>query len=111
MSKARSPRDVCSTTMGTRGLMVLALFSLVGPYSCRRSANGLATARESLPTAFFRNSRCVGRRYGLGAGSLRTGGPDRLFDPPRVLLVGGPQLVARAGLLDRQGARVLGDEV
>src|SRR3954449_11557161 len=23
MSKARSPRDVCSTTMGTRGLMVL----------------------------------------------------------------------------------------
>jgi hypothetical protein len=30
MSKARSPRDVCSTTMGTRGLMVLASFSVVG---------------------------------------------------------------------------------
>ena len=29
MSKARSPRDVCSTTMGTRGLMVLALFLVV----------------------------------------------------------------------------------
>src|SRR3954471_14401474 len=29
MSNARSPRDVCSTTMGTRGLIALASFRLV----------------------------------------------------------------------------------
>src|SRR5215213_860326 len=30
MSNARSPREVCSTTMGTRGLMVLAVFRFLG---------------------------------------------------------------------------------
>src|SRR6266511_5215655 len=30
MSNARSPRDVCSTTIGTRGLIVLALFRFLG---------------------------------------------------------------------------------
>src|SRR5215218_5815388 len=35
MSNARSPRDVCSTTIGTRGLIVLALFRFLGSNPAR----------------------------------------------------------------------------
>src|ERR1700679_4147607 len=38
MSNARSPREVCSTTIGINGLMVLALFRLPGsipPGKCK----------------------------------------------------------------------------
>src|SRR5271165_4351690 len=38
MSNARSPREVCSTTIGTSGLIVLALVSLRRPDSSRRLA-------------------------------------------------------------------------
>src|ERR1039458_914652 len=40
MSNARSPREVCSTTIGTSGLIVLALVSLRRPDSSRRLATG-----------------------------------------------------------------------
>ena len=61
MSKARSPRDVCSTTMGTSGLMVLALVLVVGggflPPMHRRSVRAsdgpseASTRRRSAPWA------------------------------------------------------------
>src|SRR5271154_2327157 len=93
MSNARSPRDVCSTTMGTRGLMVLALLPLRGLGSCRRS---LATGLKR-PLWMFG-----------GDGHSLSGVLDAAS---RLALVGGPELVAgrRARRIDRR--RVLGDEV
>src|SRR5688500_7541283 len=65
MSKARSPREVCSTTIGTSGLIVLALFRLAarnparGP-GTRTPRADLAPGRASLAIAF-------GRPAGVGA--------------------------------------------
>ena len=79
--------------------------SLVDPDSCRRSANGVGDGSKEPTNRLFPELSGVWTPRVTGAGSLRTGGPDRLFDPPRVLLVGGPQLVARARLLRPSGAR------
>ena len=51
MSNARSPRDVCSTTMGTSGLMVLALFRVVRSRILPAAALLLDADRASLATA------------------------------------------------------------
>src|SRR3954452_6987785 len=110
MSKARSPRDVCSTTMGTSGLMLLALFRS----SIRIPAggpHGVGDGSEEPTNRLFPDPAPSGHRAPAGAVPLRTGGPDRLFDSRRVLLVGRPQLVSRARLVGRDGLGVLGDEV
>src|SRR3954463_979759 len=106
MSKARSPRDVCSTTMGTSGLMLLALFRS----SIRIPAGGpqgVGDGSEEPTNRLFPDSALRGHRASGGAGPLRTGGPDRLFDPRRVLLLGRPQLVAGARLIGAERPGVL----
>src|SRR4051812_45673798 len=110
MSKARSPRDVCSTTMGTSGLMLLALFRS----SIRIPAGGpqgVGDGSEEPTNRLFPDSASGGHRASGGAGPLRTRGPDRLFDALRLLLVGRPQLLAGTRLLGRDRLRVLGNEV
>ena len=50
MSNARSPREVCSTTIGTSGLTVLASFRFVALESCyerARWSHARSTRRES----------------------------------------------------------------
>src|SRR5690349_15211067 len=102
MSKARSPRDVCSTTMGTRGLMVLASFSVV---------RAVPACRGSLATAQWRSSWAVGRS-GRPLRRLRPGRPQARG---RVLagrfLLGRPELVAGLGLLDGYRSRRVGEQV
>src|SRR3954470_8668650 len=98
MSKARSPRDVCPTTMGTSGLMLFALFRswiripAGGP-------QGVGDGSKEPTNRLFPDSALGGHLAQGGADSLRTGGPDGLFDPRRVLLVGRPQLLADARLV------------
>src|ERR671933_1310777 len=111
MSNARSPREVCSTTIGTSGLTVLASF--------RFESSNPSDGPEALATARGRSL----------AGSVATPhcGPDRSFRPGRERLragrpelaragagrfgAGRPQLVARLGLLDRDRLRGVGDQV
>src|SRR5215210_5726178 len=104
MSNARSPRDVCSTTIGTSGLTVLASFRLSGanpayerlrrahPLDRGESSNG---ARPSNPVRRLASGRPEPARSGL-LGLVR----------PR-----GPELVAGLRLLDRDRRRGLGDPV
>src|SRR5262249_52928609 len=110
MSKARSPRDVCSTTMGTSGLMVLALFR-----SSIRIPAGvpkwIGDGSKEPTNRFFPDSAVRGHCCADATVSLRTGGPDGLLDALRVFLVGGPQLLADLRLLGRDRLRVLGQEV
>src|SRR5690349_9730431 len=110
MSKARSPRDVCSTTMGTSGLMVLALFRS----SIRIPAGGpkwIGDGSKEPTNRIFRDSALPGHWCQGATGSLRTGGPDGLLHALRVLLVGGPKLLADLGLLGRDRPGVLRQEV
>src|SRR3954447_14328788 len=63
MSNARSPRDVCSTTMGTRGLMRARFFSL----------SGAVPSGLRLSTGFSAPHRFIGRGahvLDLGSGKL-----------------------------------------
>src|SRR3954454_19513819 len=85
MSKARSPREVCSTTIGTRGLMGATLYRWAGPGPRRARPRGprLCSSRARRPDL---------------AGFLR-------------FLVGRPQLLARLGLLERDRLAVLDDQV
>ena len=98
MSNARSPREVCSTTIGTRGLMVLALFRSAGgiPSGCKhvsgRIGASVATGRPR-QTLFRAGSRT--RR-----GRAWTNG-----------LLGGVRGVAGGGRSGLDGGRVLDDEV
>src|SRR5215218_8372080 len=81
MSNARSPREVCSTTIGTSGLTVLASFRL----------SGANPAYERLR-----------RSHPLDRGESSNGGaPPK---PVAELASGGPE-AARRGLLGRVGAR------
>src|SRR6202007_3030505 len=84
MSNARSPREVCSTTMGTSGLMLLALV-------CLRRA-------DSFP-------RLAARRGIVGGpqppGDRRRGGLCA------ALALGRPQLLPRVRLRDRDRTRAL----
>src|ERR687894_642342 len=89
MSNARSPREVCSTTIGTSGLMRAS----VSPFrsdSCRDSRREAAAAPDGSASAetvstrwcpLFRSGRASGaRRPELGGlvGALLFGRPDRL---------------------------------
>src|SRR3954463_5296182 len=109
MSKARSPRDVCSTTMGTSGLMLLALFRS----SIRIPAggpHGVGDGSEEPTNRLFAHSTLGGRCACGGAESLRTRGPDLLSGAFGLALLGRPQLVAHARLLRRDRLGVLGEE-
>src|SRR5579884_1247401 len=97
MSKARSPREVCSPTIGTSGLIVLASFT---------SSAGI------LPTVAIAPA-CLGRVVtGLVGGALAARGPELAGPGLRVLgivLSGGPELLTGLGLLDAD-RRGLGHE-
>src|SRR5437899_8795624 len=88
MSNARSPREVCSTTIGTSGLMVLALVSLRRPDSSTRRLAGRPLIGWRPQTSW----RERGRRL-LGGG------------------LGGPQALARLRLGDRDGGGAGGDQL
>src|SRR2546423_1607794 len=81
MSNARSPRDVCSTTIGTRGLI-----------SAGQSSGPLAAALGS-------------------ARLTRAGCPQPALALLRPLLLRGPQGLARRGLLERDRLRLGDHEV
>src|SRR5436190_6268815 len=95
MSNARSPREVCSTTIGTSGLMVLASFACTPGF-----LPNVATARS--------------RQFGW-AGLLGTGCPQLPRTALLGFLAGRPQLPTclrlldadRLGLTDQQLARHL----
>src|ERR1700760_591385 len=92
MSNARSPREVCSTTIGTSGLIFLALVSLRCPDSSKRLAR--------------RRSRIAGGPQLAGRlGRLRAGGLAL------AVLAGRPQLLARLRLLRRDRGRSVGDQL
>src|SRR6266566_2751535 len=88
MSNARSPREVCSTTMGTSGLIVLALVSLRRADSSTRLAGRRAIGGGPQP---------AGLRHGR-----------RLLRP---LLCGGPQPLPGLRLADRYRLRPRGDQL
>src|SRR5690349_16371536 len=91
MSNARSPREVCSTTMGTSGLIVLASFASSGGF---------------LPNVATRYRRPRTLWTGVWTGSA-AGGPElagRAGGPVfSVVLVRRPELVPSLGLLDADG--------
>ena len=110
MSNARSPRDVCSTTMGTSGLMVLALFRFLGRLeSCRRRslATGLSAACRGLTGL---GARALEAAPPASAG-LEPGSGSALFSLRRRSLLGRPELLARLGLLERDRLRALDEHV
>src|SRR3954453_9341720 len=104
MSNARSPRDVCSTTIGTSGLTVLASFRLsdANPaYERLRSTDPLDRGESingEAPTNRVRRL-ASGRPETARTGLLRLVGPGR------------PELVARLRLLHRDGRGGLRDAV
>src|SRR5579863_4652776 len=96
MSNARSPREVCSTTIGISGLMVLALFRLPGlipPGKCKAAP----PPEASLPRAPWRPGGWVSAAFG---GRARGPAGARGASGP-----GGPELLAGGGALrgDRDG--------
>src|SRR4051794_23767915 len=104
MSNARSPRDVCSTTIGTSGLTVLASFRLSGAnpaYERLRRAHPLDRGESSNGP---RPPNPVGRLASGRPEPARTG----LF---RLIGARGPELVARLRLLDRDRGGGLRDAV
>src|SRR3954451_8530120 len=104
MSNARSPRDVCSTTIGTSGLTVLASFRLsdANPaYERLRSTDPLDRGESingEAPTNRVRRL-ASGRPKTARTGLLRLVGPGR------------PELVARLRLLHGDGRGGLRDVV
>src|SRR5215210_3913837 len=104
MSNARSPREVCSTTIGTSGLTVLASFRLSGAnpaYERLRRAHpldrGESSNGEPPPNPVRRLAS--GRPEAARPGLLGLVGP------------GGPELVARLRLLDGDRRRGVRDPV
>src|SRR3954467_8671091 len=102
MSKARSPRDVCSTTMGTSGLMVLASFSVV---------RAVPACRGSLAIAQRPSSWAVGRFEDRLRASAPGSPEARRRVPGARVLLGSPQLVAGLGLLDGYRSRLAGEQI
>src|ERR1700722_15695156 len=99
MSNARSPREVCSTTIGISGLMVLALFRLPGlipPGKCKAAPP---------PRRVYQPRSAVLRLGGWRPELLAGRGPlgsdrDRRLDEPCERLIGGdirPQLLETSG--------------
>src|ERR1700704_2336551 len=88
MSNARSPREVCSTTMGTSGLIVLASF---------------ACSAGFLPN--------VATVVQPPRGSSATRRPELAGPLLGVLLARLPQLLARLGLVDRDRLRLVDEQL
>src|SRR5215211_1229094 len=104
MSNARSPREVCSTTIGTSGLTVLASFRLSG---ANPSYERLRRPHPARPWRVYQRQSAVQPRERLACGCPQ---------PARSGLLGlvrarRPELVARLRLLDRDGLGGLGDAV
>src|SRR5829696_7275067 len=101
MSNARSPRDVCSTTIGTRGLIVLALFRFVGsiPAGGEPSASAPIRCRPSLATGPSRPGGFGSFARGCSARADAASGARR------------PELLARLRLPDGDRLRLLGEQV
>src|SRR5689334_24731362 len=105
MSNARSPREVCSTTIGTSGLTVLASFRF------ERSSPALihvgGEPGDSLAIAKTRKTRLTASLNPASA----TRRPELTGRAAGLLAAGRPQLLARLRLLhgDRLGG--VGDEV
>src|SRR6185312_11998815 len=89
MSNARSPRDVCSTTIGTSGLIVLASFT----YSAGFLPN-VATGQQG--------------PFGSAAGCPELTSARSLL---LALLVRRPELLAGLGLLDTDRLGLLDEQV
>src|SRR3954452_22592578 len=104
MSNARSPRDVCSTTMGTSGLMLLALFRLVGSIPSGRASLAMGSGRPAGP-------RAVDCRLSTVDSRLRIRRPDLLRRRFLLLFLRRPELVARLRLIDRDRLRALDEDV
>src|SRR5829696_6814518 len=104
MSNARSPREVCSTTIGTSGLTVLASFRLPGAnpaYERLRRAHPLDRGESS-----------NGRRPANPVGRLASGRPETAGPGFRGLVrARSPELFARLRLLDRDRLGRVGDAV
>src|SRR6185503_7225242 len=94
MSNARSPREVCSTTIGTSGLTVLASFRVWRPNPSRRATCARSSRRES-------SVRLSAARTGLDPWSGRLREAPRglrhgLRDGAQEARVDVPAVVARA---------------
>src|SRR5215213_8871385 len=111
MSNARSPRDVCSTTMGTRGLIALASFRLVGsnPSQATRGSCVIPVARPmgQSSNGFWPLRPAFRPGVRPRSGARRPQLLIALF----LLLVGRPDLAAGLGLLDRDRRGVLDQRV
>src|SRR4051794_9304266 len=115
MSNARSPREVCSTTIGTRGLMALALFrgsgrnpsgecdESIGAGGWPEASNGFSPVRRGPTGRGARLRRWTRRPSGAGRPQLS----GRL----RALLLRRPELLACLGLIQRDRLRVLDQHV
>src|SRR5438876_6288855 len=88
MSKARSPREVCSTTMGTSGLIVLASFASSGGF-----LPNVATGR------------------GAPDGGSAPRGPELTGPLLALLLARLPELLARLRLLDSDRLRLAHEQL
>src|SRR4051794_10448701 len=125
MSNARSPREVCSTTIGTSGLTVLASFRVWRPNpsrraTCTRSSRRESSARVRPPnlgldgrSGHVRRGVREGPRAPLEAlsGGSGAGRPELPGAGALALLAGRPELLARLRLLDADRLRRLREEV
>src|SRR5215471_8676035 len=92
MSNARSPREVCSTTIGTSGLMVLASFACTPGFLPNVAiAPGVPPGVPAAPKP----------TRGSAAG-----GPQLARSLRGLFLARRPQLLARLGLLDADRRRL-----
>src|SRR4051794_36642929 len=103
MSNARSPREVCSTTIGTSGLTVFSFFRVVRSVPSDPSGAGVT------PTPPNSGESSNGHRA-LRRAARGPGGPVSGLGP-RLLGAGREGQVARLGVLDADGVRALRDHV
>src|SRR4029077_278345 len=96
MSNARSPREVCSTTMGTSGLIALALVSLPATDSSTRLAGLRGIGGGPQPAGAPRGARVLA--------ALLLWRPQPL---PGLRLANGYRLGARSHELDRPARGLL----
>src|ERR1700749_4592985 len=107
MSKARSAREVCSTTIGTRGLIVLASFAssagILPDCSNRPGLAGRAAPASAAGGGWV--GTVGGDPIPLGSIGLAAGSPELSggWAGPGLgsLLAPGPELLACLGLFDR----------
>src|SRR5689334_17660613 len=108
MSNARSPRDVCSTTIGTSGLIVLASFAYSAGFlpnvaTGQPGASGVITSERA---RFFAG---LDRRSGASAAGCPELASARSL--LLALLPRRPQLLPGLGLLDADRLGLLDEQV